>query len=46
MAANGNHGGRRPGAGRKPKSATIRTRIVANQLAKRELTPLHVLVTR
>ena len=40
----GSHGGRREGAGRKPKSETIRTRTVARQLAKRQMTPLHVLV--
>ena len=44
MAANGNHGGRRPGAGRRLKSETIRTRAVARQLGKREMTPLHILV--
>ena len=45
MATNGNHGGRREGAGRKHKSETIRTRAVARQLEKREMTPLHVLIS-
>jgi hypothetical protein len=40
---NHNSGGSRPGAGRKKHTQTIRTRAIANQLAKREVTPLHVL---
>ena len=44
MAGNHNSGGKRAGAGRKAGSETIRTRRISNQLANRELTPLHVMV--
>ena len=37
-------GGWRPGAGRKVGSEQVRTRRIGNQLAKRECTPLHILV--
>ena len=37
-------GGWRPGAGRKVGSEQIKTRRIGNQLAKRECTPLHILV--
>lgn len=37
------HGGKRAGAGRKPGSATTRTREIANAIAEGELTPLEYL---
>lgn len=37
------HGGRRPGAGRKPGSATKRTRAVADQLAEEGVMPLEII---
>lgn len=40
----GGRGGRRPGAGRPRGSAHVRTREVANRLAREGLTPLEVLV--
>lgn len=39
----GTHGGRRPGAGRKPGAATVLTRQKANQFAAAEVTALDVL---
>ena len=37
-------GGWRPGAGRKEGTKNIRTAAIGRQLAKKELTPLHILV--
>lgn len=37
-------GGKRPRAGRKPGSATKRTREIADQAARRGLTPLEVML--
>ena len=37
-------GGKRPGAGRKPGSATKRTREIADRAAARGLTPLEVML--
>lgn len=37
-------GGKRRGAGRKPGSATVRTREVANKVAAEGVTPLEVMV--
>jgi hypothetical protein len=39
----GTHGGRRPGAGRKPGAATVLSRQKANQFAAAEVTVLDVL---
>lgn len=38
------HGGRRPGAGRKPGSATKKTRDIADKAAATGLTPLEVML--
>jgi hypothetical protein len=38
------HGGRRPGAGRKPGRATRKTREIADQAAATGLTPLEVML--
>ena len=38
------HGGKRNGAGRKPGSATEKTREVADRVAKEGLTPLEVMI--
>ena len=37
-------GGYRPGAGRKKGAAEIRTRRIANELAREGLTPLEVMI--
>ena len=40
----GNRGGRRPGAGRKPGSATRKTREIAERAAAEGITPLEVML--
>jgi hypothetical protein len=40
----GQHGGRRPGAGRKPGSASRRTREIAEKAAEHGITPLEVML--
>lgn len=40
----GTHGGARPNAGRKPGSANLKTREIANKCAELGLTPLEVIV--
>jgi hypothetical protein len=39
-----NHGGARPGAGRKPGSLNAKTRAIAERLAAENLTPLDIMV--
>lgn len=38
------HGGKRNGAGRKPSSATKKTRVVADKIATDGITPLEVMI--
>ena len=38
------NGGRRPGSGRKPGSANIKTREIADRAAKEGITPLEVMI--
>lgn len=38
------NGGRRPGSGRKPGSANIKTREIADKAAKEGITPLEVMI--
>jgi len=40
------HGGKRPGAGRKPGSATKRTREIAESAAEAGITPLEFMLNR
>ena len=40
----GQHGGRRPGAGRKPGSAARKTREIADRAAEEGITPLEVML--
>lgn len=40
----GGHGGKRPGAGRKPGAATQRTRDIADKAAADGVTPLEVML--
>lgn len=40
----GNHGGARPGAGRKPGVPTTKTRLIAEQASAEGITPLEVML--
>lgn len=42
--ADGSHGGKRVGAGRKPGAATVKTREIANKAASEGITPLEVML--